>query len=159
MKSRYGYACKPNRRSNEKVVNGMSPAQLRETDQFKGKDEMGLAEMAKAMSGSKFKQVMEDAEVGDNVKQKLKTARFGEFKRLIKDAADPRSRTSSDSRTELARWSTSDFEMSGVLDPDADRNLRASRATISGSRVRTRLFTRSFTSICCSELNSVLGFR
>lgn len=109
----------------EKVVNGMSPAQLRETDQFKGKDEMGLAEMAKAMSGSKFKQVMEDAEVGDNVKQKLKTARFGEFKRLIKDAADPRSRTSSDSRTELARWSTSDFEMSGVLDPDADRNLRA----------------------------------
>ncbi len=108
----------------EKVVNSMNVKQIQDT--MKGAGASDTAEMAKAMSAAKFKQVLEDKETSDGAKKNLKDARFGEMKRLIKEAADTRNTGSDAARSELARWSTSDFEMSGVLDPNTkDPELRA----------------------------------
>ena len=101
----------------EVLVNKMSVSAFKDLPQNIN-NSAEVEEMAKVMSSSKFKQIMDEKEgVSDKVKKRMKDARYN----LLKDQAEKARAGNPDERKKLRQWSTDDLVASGALADDQKR--------------------------------------
>lgn len=102
----------------EKTVNKMGVGDLKNMSQLKKGGE-GAEQIAKVLSPSKFKQVLDDHDIDESVKGKMRNARFGELNSNLAAAAAPTA-TAAD-RAKLRQWPAADIATSGLLNDDTRR--------------------------------------